>query len=86
MLWDECRLRVFKSRLLKRIFGSKRAKVTGGQKILCADYELDGLYSLPYIVSMMKLRRMRWACCMACMGENSYRVLVGNPEEITPNL
>jgi hypothetical protein len=37
MLWDEYRLRVFKSILLKRIFGFKRAKVTGGQKILCAD-------------------------------------------------
>ena len=36
ILWDEFRLRVFKNRLLKRIFGSERAKVTGAQKILCA--------------------------------------------------
>jgi hypothetical protein len=28
-LREECRLRVFKSRLLRRIFGPKKVKVTG---------------------------------------------------------
>ena len=28
-LWEECRLRVFENRVLKRIFGPKRDKVPG---------------------------------------------------------
>jgi hypothetical protein len=30
MLREECRLRVFEKRVLRRIFGSKRDEVTGG--------------------------------------------------------
>ena len=28
-LWEECRLRVFENRVLRRIFGTKRDEVTG---------------------------------------------------------
>jgi hypothetical protein len=31
-LWEECRLRVVKNRVLRRIFGSKRDEVTGVEK------------------------------------------------------
>ena len=41
--------------------------------------ELSDLYSLPNIVWVVKLRRMRWAGHVACMGQGRgvYRVLVG---------
>jgi hypothetical protein len=44
--------------------------------------ELNGLYSLPNIVQVIKLRRLRWAGHVAHMGEGRgvYRVLVGKPE------
>jgi hypothetical protein len=46
--------------------------------------ELNDLYSLPNIVRVVKLRRMRWAGHVARMGQNRgvYRVLVGKPEAI----
>jgi hypothetical protein len=44
--------------------------------------ELHNLYSLPNIIRMIKLRRMRWIGHVASMGtkRNAYRILVGNPE------
>ena len=44
--------------------------------------ELNDLYSSPHIVQVIKLRRMRWAGHVACMGveRGVYRVLVGKPE------
>ena len=44
--------------------------------------ELNDLYSLPDIVQVVKLRRMRWAGHVARMGEDRgvHRVLVGKPE------
>jgi hypothetical protein len=43
--------------------------------------ELRDLYSLPNIVRMVKLRRMRWAGHVARMGEGRgvHRVLVEKP-------
>jgi hypothetical protein len=79
MLWDEHRLRVFKNRLLRRIFGSKRVEVTGGQRILRNDEKHNDLCSWPYIVSMMKWRRLRWADYLACMGENFLQGFGGKP-------
>jgi hypothetical protein len=48
--------------------------------------ELNDLYSLPNIVRVVKLRRMRWAGHVARMGEDRgvYRVLVGKPEGKRP--
>ena len=48
--------------------------------------ELNGLYSSPNIVRVMKSRRMRWAGHVARMGEErgSYRFLVGKPEGKRP--
>jgi hypothetical protein len=48
--------------------------------------ELNGLYSSPNIVQLIKSRRMRWAGHVACMGEERgvYRALVGKPEGKRP--
>jgi hypothetical protein len=56
-LKEERRLRVFENRVLRRIFGPKR------------DGELNGPYSLPNIVRVIKARRMRWAGHVARRGK-----------------
>jgi hypothetical protein len=71
--------------MLRRIFGLKRNKVTGGWRKL-RNEELHNLYSSPSIIRMIKSRRMRWAGYVARMGEkrNPYRILVGKPEGKRP--
>ena len=80
-LREECRLRVFENRVLRRIFGPKRDKGTGEWKKLHNE-ELNDLYSSPSIVWVIKSRRMRWAGHVARMGERKgvYKILVGKPE------
>jgi len=63
---EEQRLTAFENRVL-RLFGPKRDEVTGEWRKLHND-ELDDLYSAPNIVRIIKLRRMRWAGHVACMG------------------
>jgi hypothetical protein len=84
-LKEECRLRVFENRVLRRIFGPKRDEVTGEWRKL-HNAELNGLYSLPNIVRVIKSRRMRWAGDVASMGEGRgvHRVLVGKLEGKRP--
>jgi hypothetical protein len=87
-LREERRLRVFENRMLRRAFGPKRDEVTGKWKKLHNE-ELNDLYSLPNIVRVVKLRRMRWAGHVAHMGEDRgvhrvCRVLVGKPEGKRP--
>jgi hypothetical protein len=57
---EEHKLRVFENRLLRRIFGPKRNRVTGGWRKLHNE-ELHNLYSSPSIIRIIKSRRMRWA-------------------------
>jgi hypothetical protein len=45
-LQEECRLRVFENRVLRRIFGSKRDEVMGGWQKLHNE-ELRNVYSSP---------------------------------------
>jgi len=80
-LREEHRLRVFENRVLRRIFGPKRDKVTREWRKLHNE-EHNCLYSSPIIVQIIKSRRMRLAGHVACMGERRgvYRVLVGIPE------
>jgi hypothetical protein len=82
---DERRLRMFENRVLKRIFGPKRDKVTGEWRKLHNE-ELHDLYSTPNIVRMIKSRRMRWAGQVARIGEGERRVqvVVGKPEGKRP--
>jgi hypothetical protein len=79
------RLRVFENRVLRRIFGPKRDEVTGEWRKL-HNGELNDLYSSPYIVRVIKSRRMGWAGHVARMGEGRgmHRVLVGKPEGKKP--
>jgi hypothetical protein len=67
-LREECRLRVFENKVLRRIFGPKRDEVTGEMRRL-HDKELYALYSSPNIIRVIKSRRLRWAGHVARMGE-----------------
>jgi hypothetical protein len=53
-LREEHRLRVFENRVLRRIFGPKRDKVTGGWRKL-HDEELHDLYSSPSIIRIINV-------------------------------
>jgi hypothetical protein len=80
-LREEHRLRVFEKRVLRRIFGPMRDKMTGGRRKLLND-ELHTLYSSPNIIRMRNSKRMRRIRHLARLGEerNAYRVLGGKPE------
>ena len=73
-------MRMFKNRVLRRIFGLKRDEVTGEWRKLYNE-ELNDLYYSSNVVWFIKSRRMRWAGHVACMGEGRgmCRVLVGKP-------
>jgi hypothetical protein len=79
-LGEEHRLRVFENIVLRRTFGPKRE--ADGSRRKLHNYELHNLYSSPNIVSVIKLRRMRWARHVARMeeGRGVYRILVGRSE------
>jgi hypothetical protein len=81
-LREKRRLRLFKNRVLRRVFGPKRNEVTGAWRKLHNE-KLNDLYSLPNIVRVVKSRRMRWD---GHVGEDSgvHRVLVGKPEGKRP--
>ncbi|KAJ4438525.1 hypothetical protein ANN_14470 [Periplaneta americana] len=80
-LREEHRLRVFESKVLRKIFGAKRDEVTGEWRKL-HNTELHAFYSSDDIMRNIKSRRLRWAGHVGRMGEsrNAYRVLVGRPE------
>jgi hypothetical protein len=54
----EHKLRVFENRVLRRIFGPKRDRVTGEWRKLHNE-ELHNLYSSPSIIRIIKSRRMK---------------------------
>ena len=58
-LWEGCSLRLFENRVLRRIFESKRDKVTDKWRKLHNE-RLHNLYS-PNNLRVIKLRRIRWA-------------------------
>jgi len=78
---EKCRLWVSENRVLRRIFGPKRDKVTREWRKL-HNVVLNDLCSSPNIVQVIKSRRMGLVGHVACMGESRgvYRVLVGKPE------
>jgi hypothetical protein len=67
ILRKERRLRVFESRVLRRIFGPKRNEVTGEWRNLHHE-GIHDLYYSPNIVRVIKSRRMRWAGHVTRMG------------------
>jgi hypothetical protein len=62
-------VRVFVNRVLRRILGLKRDEMVAGWRKLHIE-ELHNLHSLPNIIRMINVRRMRCAWCVACMGED----------------
>jgi hypothetical protein len=73
-LREECRLRVFENKVLRRIFGAKRDEVTGEWRRLHNE-ELYALYSSLHNIRVMKSRRLRWMGHVARMGDirDAYR-------------
>jgi hypothetical protein len=76
---------VFESRLLRRIFGSKRDEVRSDWRKRNTE-ELTNLYSSPNVFRVIKVRRMRWAGHVTLMIESRgvYRVVEGKPEGKNP--
>jgi len=61
-LREESRLRVFENRMLRRIFGPKGGEVAGEWRKLTTE-ELNDLYCSPYIIRVIKSRRMGCGTC-----------------------
>jgi hypothetical protein len=84
-LREAYRLRVFENRVLWRIFGPKGEEVAGGWRRLHNE-ELCNFYASPYIIWMIKSRRMRWEGNVTRMSEmrNAFNIVVGKPEGKRP--
>jgi hypothetical protein len=59
-LREECRLRIFENRFVRKIFGPKRDEVTGEWRKVHHE-DLTDLYSSPNIIWVIKSRRIRGA-------------------------
>ena len=82
---EEHRLRLFENRVLRRIFGLKKDRVTGEWGKL-QNEEINDLFFSPNIVWVIKSRRMIWVEHVAHIGKGRdlYRLLVGKPEGKRP--
>jgi hypothetical protein len=78
-------MRMFESRVVRRIFEPKREEVAGGWRRLHNE-ELRNLYASPNIVRMIKSRGMTWTGHVARLGEmrNTHNILVGKREGKRP--
>ena len=83
-LREERTLNVFESRILRRVFGSKRDE--NGQWRRLHNEDLHCLYHLPNIVREIKSRRQRWASHVVRMeeGRSAFKILTGNPTGMRP--
>jgi hypothetical protein len=69
ILREEHRLKVFRHRVLRKIFGPKRDEVTGDWR----KFHREHLpHSSPNTVQTIKARRMRWVGHVACTGKKRY--------------
>jgi len=74
-LREECRLRMFRNRVLRRIFGPKRHEVTVERRKLHNE-ELNDMYTSPNIVK----NDMGGACSIYEGEKKVFGILVGKPE------
>jgi hypothetical protein len=65
---EKHRLRVYRNRVLTRIFGPKREDVNRGLENTAYE-ELHDLYSSPHIIRVIKSRSIRWMKQVACTVE-----------------
>ena len=79
-LREECRLRVFENRILRRTFGPKRDE--NGEWRRPHNEEFHNLYRLPNKMGVIKSRRLRWAGHIARMekGWSAFKILTGRPK------
>jgi hypothetical protein len=77
LILREERRMVFENRVLRRVFGPKRDKVTEEWRKIHNE-ELNDLYFLPNIVRVVKSRIMRWVGHVARMGEGRGNELSGS--------
>jgi hypothetical protein len=74
---------VFKNRVLRSIFGTKREEEADGWRRLHNE-ELHNL-NTSNIIQVIKLSKMRWAGHVALTGEiNAYNILARKPEGRRP--
>ena len=73
------RIRVFENRILRRIFGPNRDD--NGEWRRIHNEELHCLYRSPYVVRVIKSRRLRWAWHVARMeeGTSAFKMLTDKP-------
>ena len=78
-LREECRLRVFGNRILRRVFEPKRDE--NGEWRRLHNEELHSLYRSANIVRGIKSRRLRWASHVARMeeGRSVFKILKDTP-------
>jgi hypothetical protein len=76
-LKEECRLRVFDNRILRRILWPNRDASAEWRRL--HNEELHSLYCSPYIAWVIKFRRLVWAGHVARMEKNrrGFKILTG---------
>ena len=76
---EECRLRVFENRILRRIFGPKGDE--NGEWRRLHNEKLYSLYCSLNIIRVIKSRRLRWTGHVARMeeGRSGFKILTGKP-------
>ena len=76
---------MFENKVLRKIFGAKRDKMTGEWRKL-HNAKLHALYPSPNIIRNLKSRQLRWAGHVARMEQsiNAYRLLEGKTEGKRP--
>ena len=73
-LREECRLRVIKNRILRRVFGPKRDDIEEWRRL--RDEELQSLSHSPNIARVIKSRRWGWAGHAARMEEGRSALII----------
>jgi hypothetical protein len=84
-LREEYRLMIFVNKVLRRIFGANREKMSGSWRRLHNE-ELHILHASSNVIRVIISGTMRWAGHLSHMGEvrNAYNILIGKPEGKSP--